>query len=109
MWTENLIDVRNDVNYLVKLIEDMRVDIKDFYNLELEYVSNNTEVYSNIASIESDLSYISDNTSKSNKTSNDDVVKAIEKLGTSVNNLDSKIDRNNELLSELINVMKEKQ
>ncbi|MDO5826346.1 MAG: hypothetical protein Q4Q22_08190 [Methanosphaera sp.] len=109
MWTENLIDVRNDVNYLVKLIEDMRVDIKDFYNLELEYVSNNTEVYSNIASIESDLSYISDNTSKSNKTSNNDVVKAIEKLGTSVNNLDSKIDRNNELLSELINVMKEKQ
>lgn len=109
MWTENLIDVRNDVNYLVKLIEDMRVDIKDFYNLELEYVSNKTEVYSNIASIESDLSYISDNTSKSNKTSNNDVVKAIEKLGTSVNNLDSKIDRNNELLSELINVMKEKQ
>ncbi|MBR3213906.1 MAG: hypothetical protein IKF79_05260 [Methanosphaera sp.] len=109
MWTENLYDIRSDVNYMVKLIDDMRVDLKDFYNLELENISNKSNMSSNIASIESNINELSENiVDSTNDASNDDVIDAINRLGTSVDNLDSKIERNNELLSELIRVMKEK-
>ncbi|MBQ6443587.1 MAG: hypothetical protein IJJ11_02765 [Methanosphaera sp.] len=109
MWTENLYDIRSDVNYMVKLIDDMRVDLKDFYNLELENISNKSSISSNIASIESNINELSENiVDSANDASNDDVIDAINRLGTSVDNLDSKIERNNELLSELIMVMKEK-
>ncbi len=109
LWTENLYDIRSDVNYMVKLIDDMRVDLKDFYNLELENISNKSSISSNIASIESNINELSENiVDSANDASNDDVIDAINRLGTSVDNLDSKIERNNELLSELIMVMKEK-
>lgn len=109
MWTENLYDIRSDVNYMVKLIDDMRVDLKDFYNLELENISNKSSISSNIASIESNINELSENiVDSANGSSNDEVIDAIDRLGTSVDNLDSKIERNNELLSELIRVMKEK-
>lgn len=109
MWTENLYDIRSDVNYMVKLIDDMRVDLKDFYNLELENISNKSNMSSNIASIESNTNELCEHIVDSgNGPSNDEVIDAIDRLGTSVDNLDSKIERNNELLSELIRVMKEK-
>jgi long-subunit acyl-CoA synthetase (AMP-forming) len=92
-----------------RLIEDMRVDLKDLYNMELDDSSIESNVNTNVALIQSDLGEISENMSKEDVYSGkDDVVGAIEKLGSYINDLDSKMDKNNELLSELITVLKEK-
>lgn len=109
LWTENLYDIRNDVAYMVKLLEDMRVDLKDFYNLELDHMSDESDLSSNVALIESNVDDICASVlNSSNDSSNEDVIKAIDRLDATVSNLDSKIEKNNELLSELIKVMKEK-
>ena len=109
LWTDEIIDINNNLNYLVRLIEDMRVDLKDLYNMELDDSSIESNVNTNVALIQSDLGEISENMSKEDVYSGkDDVVGAIEKLGSYINNLDSKMDKNNELLSELITVLKEK-
>ena len=106
MWTDEIIDINNNLNYLVGIIEDMRVDLKDFYNLEVDGVSSESAISSNVTSIESELKSISENKYDTGKSSNDEVVRAIEKLDTSLSSLDRKMDRNNQLLTELITLMK---
>ena len=110
MWNDVLVDIGNDLKYLIRLLEDVRVDIKDLYNLNGNTADIVSEISSNTHLLEENIDKISSNVGKLNNKNVKDyqLYNKIDNLNNSIDDLDSKIDKNNELLAELIKVLKEK-